>query len=203
MLSACSEQDAFNEPDKQDNQHMPVLFSAGNTEATVTRASASYMPKDSRFVCSMFFHAGANDTEESVFYPTEGTPTPDVNMTTAWLKISNATGNAVYCKLPSFIIWAPLGQQSQIDYGFKIMIEGGTFHFSNYVITDSEVIDYLLYKIDKTVEWRKHLALTNPQKIKDIQAKMAADKEFQKSELAEILSKPSLSEMQLRMSYLK
>ena len=46
-------------------------------------------------------------------------------------------------------------------------------------------------------EWRKHLALTNPQKIKDIQAKMAADKEFQKSELAEILSKPSLSEMQL------
>ena len=96
MLSACSEQDAFNEPDKQDNQHMPVLFSAGNTEATVTRASASYMPKDSRFVCSMFFHAGANDTEESVFYPTEGTPTPDVNMTTAWLKISNATGNAVY-----------------------------------------------------------------------------------------------------------
>ena len=55
----------------------------------------------------------------------------------------------------------------------------------------------MLYKIDKTVEWRKHLALTNPQKIKDIQAKMAADKEFQKSELAEILSKPSLSEMQL------
>ena len=105
------------------------------------------------------------------------------------------TGNAVYCKLPSFIIWAPLGQQSQIDYGFKIMIEGGTFDFSNYVITDSEVIDYLLYKIDKTVEWRKHLALTNPWKIKDIQAKMTADKEFQKSELAEILSKPSLSEI--------
>ena len=106
-------------------------------------------------------------------------------------------GNAVYSKLPSFIIWTPLGRQSQIDYGFKIMPEGGTFDFSNYEITDSEVIDYLLYKIDKTVEWRKHLALTNPQKIKDIQAKMAADKEFQKSELAEILSKPSLSEMQL------
>ena len=106
-------------------------------------------------------------------------------------------GNAVYCKLPSFIIWAPLGRQSQIDYGFKIMLEGGTFDFTNYVITDSEVIDYLLYKIDKTVEWRKHLALTNPQKIKDNQAKMAADKEFQESELAEILSKPSLSEMQL------
>ena len=106
-------------------------------------------------------------------------------------------GNAVYRKLPSFIIWTPLSQQSQVDLGFKIIPEGGSFDFSNYEITDSEVIDYLLYKIDKTVEWRKHLALTNPQKIKDIQAKMAADKEFQESELAEILSKPSLSEMQL------
>lgn len=106
-------------------------------------------------------------------------------------------GNAVYSKLPSFIIWTPLSQQSQVDLGFKIIPEGGSFDFSNYEITDSEVIDYLLYKNDKTVEWRKHLALTNPQKIKDIQAKMAADKEFQKSELAEILSKPSLSEMQL------
>ena len=106
-------------------------------------------------------------------------------------------GNAVYSKLPSFIIWTPLSQQSQVDLGFKIIPEGGSFDFSNYEITDSEVIDYLLYKIDKTVEWRKHLALTNPQKIKDIQAKLAADKEFQESELAEILSKPSLSEMQL------
>lgn len=106
-------------------------------------------------------------------------------------------GNAVYSKLPSFIIWTPLSQQSQVDLGFKIIPEGGSFDFSNYEITDSEVIDYLLYKIDKTVEWRKHLALTNPQKINDFQAKMAADKEFQESELAEILSKPSLSEMQL------
>ncbi len=56
------------------------------------------------------------------------------------------------------------------------MPDGGTFDFSNYVITDSEVVGYLLYKIDKTVEWRKRLALTNPQKIKDSQAKMAADK---------------------------
>ena len=106
-------------------------------------------------------------------------------------------GDAVYCKLPSFVVWAPLGQQSQIDYGFKIMPEGGTFDFSDYVITDSEVMDYFLYKIEKTVEWRKNVALTNPQKIKENQEKMAADKEFQKSELAEILSRPSLSEMQL------
>ena len=75
---------------------MPVLFSAGNTDAVITRASASasYMPQDSRFVCSMFFHAGANDTDKSAFYDSK--PTADVSMTTTWLKINNSIGNAVY-----------------------------------------------------------------------------------------------------------
>lgn len=71
-------------------------------------------------------------------------------------------GDAVYCKLPSFVVWAPMGRQSQIDYGFKIIPEGGTFDFSNYVITDSEVMDYFLYKIEKTVEWRKKDRKTGP-----------------------------------------
>lgn len=76
---------------------MPVLFSAGNMEAAITRAaSASYMPENSRFVCSMFFHAGKDDTNDTPFYPADGAPTPEVNMTNAWLKINNALGNAVY-----------------------------------------------------------------------------------------------------------
>ena len=94
LMAGCSEAEIDN--GQQQKGLMPVLFSAGNTEASVTRATASYMPKNSRFVCSMFFHAGANDTNESKFYPEDGTPTSDVNMTTAWLKINNATGNAVY-----------------------------------------------------------------------------------------------------------
>lgn len=105
--------------------------------------------------------------------------------------------SAVYCKLPSFIIWAPLCQYPQIDYGFRIIPESSEFDLSNYLISDSDVINYLLYKIDKVVEWRKQIALNNPQKVKKNQAKMAKDKEFQESELAEILSMPSLSEMQL------
>jgi hypothetical protein len=40
----------------------------------------------------MFFHAGVNDTIGSEF----SAPVADINMTTAWLKISNSTGNAVY-----------------------------------------------------------------------------------------------------------
>ena len=92
VLSGCTaEQETFDEG-LQQIERMPVLFSAGNTEATVTRATASYMPKNSHFVCSMFFHAGVNDTNESKF----SAPVSDVNMTTAWLKISNSTGNAVY-----------------------------------------------------------------------------------------------------------
>ena len=92
VLAGCTaEQETFDEG-LQQIERMPVLFSAGNTEATVTRATASYMPKNSHFVCSMFFHAGVNDTIGSEF----GAPVADVNMTTAWLKISNSTGNAVY-----------------------------------------------------------------------------------------------------------
>ena len=90
LMASCTETEI--EGPQEQVRHMPVLFSAGNTEATVTRATASYMPMDSRFVCSMFFHAGANDTNESKF----SAPVSDVNMTTAWLKISNTTGNAVY-----------------------------------------------------------------------------------------------------------
>lgn len=90
LMASCSETEI--EESQDPVRSMPVLFSAGNTEATVTRAAASYMPKNSRFVCSMFFHAGASDTNDSEF----GTPNSDVNMTTAWLKISNTVGNAVY-----------------------------------------------------------------------------------------------------------
>ena len=98
MMSACSGLDVYDTPSGNDTERMPVLLAAGNTETKETRAvaSASYMPVDSRFVCSMFFHAGANDTDESGFYDADKAPAPDVNMTTAWLRVSNATGNAVY-----------------------------------------------------------------------------------------------------------
>lgn len=110
LMAGCSEAEIDN--GQQQKGLMPVLFSAGNTEATVTRATASYMPVDSRFVCSMFFHAGAYDDNGSEYYPEKGTPTPDVNMTTAWLKINNATGNAVYWN-KSF-----LPAEKTDDYGF-------------------------------------------------------------------------------------
>ncbi len=88
---------------------MPVLFSAGNSDVALTRASASYMPLNSRFVCSMFFHAGVNDTDSSDFYT--DAPDEEVNMYTTWLKINNSVGNAVY--------WNAAYDSATVDsYGF-------------------------------------------------------------------------------------
>ena len=96
LIASCSDTEVENGDTQQSRE--PVLFSAGNVGAAVTRGSIGYLPADSRFVCSMFFHAGANDDNNSKYYPENGTPTSDVNMTTAWLKIksNSATGNAVY-----------------------------------------------------------------------------------------------------------
>ena len=110
LMASCSETEI--EESQDPVRSMPVLFSAGNTEATVTRATASYMPKNSHFVCSMFFHAGVNDTIGSEF----GAPVADVNMTTAWLKISNSTGNAVYWNKA----YSEVVKDSLDTYGFDV-----------------------------------------------------------------------------------
>ena len=91
LLSACSESEIDN---GQQQGLMPVLFSAGNMDVAATRASAPYMPENSRFVCSMFFHAGADDTDATPFY--KDAPTADVNMATRELEIDNKYGNAAY-----------------------------------------------------------------------------------------------------------
>ena len=93
LMAGCSEAEIDN--GQQQKGLMPVLFSAGNTDVALTRAeSAAYMAENRRFVCSVFFHAGANDKDTDPYY--SGEPNPEVNMSTAWLKINNTTGNAVY-----------------------------------------------------------------------------------------------------------
>ena len=76
---------------------MPVLFSAGNMEAAITRsASASYMPKNSRFVCSMFFHAGKDDTNASSFYSEDNPLQDNVNRFSNSFVINDMFGSANY-----------------------------------------------------------------------------------------------------------
>ena len=93
MLTGCSaEQDISDAPLQQTN-NMPVLFSAGNLETVVTRAtSAAYMSDASQFVCTMFIHGGANDTNDSEY----ALPLADVNMFSNTLTIEGGHGNARY-----------------------------------------------------------------------------------------------------------
>ncbi len=78
----------------------PVLFTVGNLNlASTTRADViPYMAENGRFVCSMYYHPGASDTDDSDFdikYPND---TEKGTMTTAWLKVNNTVGNSVYRK---------------------------------------------------------------------------------------------------------
>lgn len=94
LMASCSDTEVENGGTQQSRE--PVLFSAGNVGAAVSRGSIGYLPADSRFVCSMFFHAGANDTDDKSFYSDDNKLASDVNMATTWLIINSATGNAVY-----------------------------------------------------------------------------------------------------------
>lgn len=94
LMVSCSDTEVDNGGTLQSRE--PVLFSAGNVGAAITRGSVGYLPAYSRFVCSMFFHAGANDTDDKSFYSDDNKLASDVNMATTWLIINNATGNAVY-----------------------------------------------------------------------------------------------------------
>ena len=89
----------------------PVLFSSGNLAEARTRSdvlgSASpyyhgmsntsgvpYMALDGRFVCTMYYHAKATDTDASDFDIKDAAD--GGTMTTTWLKVNNNVGNSVY-----------------------------------------------------------------------------------------------------------
>ena len=107
----------------------PVLFSSGNMAEVRTRSDAlgsaspyyhgmtntsgvPYMALDGRFVCTMYYHAKATDTDASEF------DIKDIadggTMTTAWLKVNNNVGNSVYWNKEYSVVDA-----SELDeYGF-------------------------------------------------------------------------------------
>lgn len=89
---------------------MPVLFSAGDLADVATRTALGvsspyyygmtstsgvpYMPLDGRFVCAMYYHSAANDTDDDDFDVKDAAD--GGTMTTAWLKVNNNVGNSVY-----------------------------------------------------------------------------------------------------------
>ena len=97
LLAGCSaEQEAYD--GGQQKGLMPVLFSAGNVNRALTRASASYMPAGSHFRCAMFFHAGASDNDGTEY----ADPILGVNTFSNSLSIDGNLGEATYNDGKSF-----------------------------------------------------------------------------------------------------
>ena len=97
-----------------DSVGQPVLFTSGNEQVTITRAGVPYMAKDGRFVCTMYYHPAAGATDSSPF---DVRPNSEGGtMATAWLKVNNTVGNAVY-RIASF-------DETQMD-------EDKNLHFDN------------------------------------------------------------------------
>ncbi len=76
----------------------PVLFTVGNVNSTsTTRADViPYMAQGGRFVCSMYYHPGASDTDESNYDIVD--KASGGTMASAWLMVNNKVGNSVYRK---------------------------------------------------------------------------------------------------------
>lgn len=87
-----------------------VLFSSGNAGNNTTRAVIPYMEQDGRFVCKMYYHAKATDTDASPF-DTETTPI------TSWLRVNDNEGNSVYWN-KQYTMDADETHQDYKDYGF-------------------------------------------------------------------------------------
>lgn len=89
-----------------------VLFSSGNVGNTTTRAEVCpYMELDGRFVCKMYYHAKATDTDKSPF-DTISTPI------TSWLRVNDNVGNSVYWQKDFNMDGVDTNHDDYKDYGF-------------------------------------------------------------------------------------
>lgn len=88
-----------------------VLFSAGDNGTTTTRAVIPYMELNGRFVCKMFYHAKATDTDAEPF-DTISTPI------TSWLRVNDNEGNSVYWQKDYDMAGVDETHRDFIDYGF-------------------------------------------------------------------------------------
>lgn len=125
------------ETSDEDNIGQMVLFSTGNVNTT-SRATIPYMEDGGRFVCSMYFHAGANDTDATDYDVTD-----ESAHNTAWLKVfdvhvTSATETSPYDYQGNSVYWN--NQYQDIDetakekeaytkYGFDP--DAPTFYWKN------------------------------------------------------------------------
>lgn len=103
-------------PDADKGIGQMVLFSVGDVgnTSTSTRAVIPYMEKEGRFVCGMYYHAKAGETDNSNF------DTADENArVVTWLKVNNDQGNSVYWNNQYEVLTAEeMETDDYKDYGF-------------------------------------------------------------------------------------
>lgn len=115
LLQACSD-----EINTEDNgtvevpfEPSMVLFSAGNAENILTRASIPYMELNGRFVCKMYYRSKMNDTETSPY--DVDLPEQHGTQVTAWMQVNNNVGNCIYRNSE----YKTVAESEMNDYGEK------------------------------------------------------------------------------------
>lgn len=99
-------------PDNDKGIGQLVLFSSGSAANTTSRANViPYMEQDGRFVCKMYYHAKASDTDADEF-DTETTPVA------SWLRVNDNEGNSVYWQNDYDMTGVDTEHQDYLDYGF-------------------------------------------------------------------------------------
>lgn len=115
LLQACSDDINIEGNGTGDVPFEPsrVLFSAGNADNTITRASIPYMEQDGRFVCKMYYHSKTDDTDTSPY--DVALPEDHGTHITSWLKVNNTVGNCIYWNQE----YSDVTADKQNEYGEK------------------------------------------------------------------------------------
>lgn len=114
-LWSCSDDISMegNSTDELPFEKSMIVFSAGNAENTISRASIPYMDQEGRFVCKMYYHSKTDDTDDSPY--DVNLPKDDGTQVTAWLKVNNTVGNCIYWNQE----YTDVAADKQNEYGEK------------------------------------------------------------------------------------
>lgn len=103
---------------------------------------------------------------------------------------------AFFCKMPFFFFWAVIERDNQqMNYGLRILPNGGKIDFKRYNIGNGFVKDYILHRIilaaQKTDEVGENMSKVQQDKI--VQNTLR-DKHLRNSELAELLIQKGMAQ---------
>lgn len=95
LLTGCTSDEITTGNGRDDNVFdpvgMPIQFSVGLEGRAMTRTGEELpLADNSRFVCTMYYHSKTSDTDDSNYDLTTS------KIHTAWLEVSDGSGNAVY-----------------------------------------------------------------------------------------------------------